>query len=58
VYGNLRNGSRSTFCSASLIELLMVVGKNTRLKLTTMDSSKDVGTALVNDLGPVSRKLS
>jgi len=28
----------------------MVVGKKTRLKLTTMDSSKGVDTALVNDL--------
>ena len=27
----------------------MVVAKKTRLKLTTMDSSKDVDTALVND---------
>jgi len=45
-YALLDNGSNSTFCSASL----MVVGKKTRLKLTTMDSSKDVDTALVNDL--------
>jgi len=49
-YALLDNGSNSTFCSASLMERLMVVGKKTRLKLTTMDSSKDVDTALVNDL--------
>ena len=46
----LDNGFNSTFCSASLMERLLVVGKKTRLKLTTMDSSKDVDTALVNDL--------
>ena len=49
-YALLDNGSNSTFCSASLMERLMVVGKKTRLKLTTMDSSKDVDTTLVNDL--------
>ena len=49
-YALLDNGSNSTFCSVSLMERLMVVGKKTRLKLTTMDSSKDVDTALVNDL--------
>ena len=49
-YALLDNGSNSTFCSASLMERLMVVGKKTRLKLTTMDSSKDVDTVLVNDL--------
>ena len=49
-YALLDNGSNSTFCSASLMERLMVVGKKTRLKLTTTDSSKDVDTALVNDL--------
>ena len=32
------------------MERLIVVGKKTRLKLTTMDSSKNVDTALVNDL--------
>jgi len=32
------------------MERLMVVGKKMRLKLTTMDSSKVVDTALVNDL--------
>ena len=49
-YALLDNGSNSTFCSASLMERLMVVGKKTRLKLTTMDSSKDVDTVIVNDL--------
>ena len=49
-YALLDKGSNSTFCSASLMERSMVVGKKTRLKLTTMDSSKDVDTALVNDL--------
>ena len=49
-YALLDNGSNSTFCSASLMERLMVIGKKTRLKLTTMGSSKDVDTALVNDL--------
>ena len=49
-YASLDSGSNSTFFSASLMERLMVVGKKARLKLTTMDSSKDVDTALVNDL--------
>ena len=49
-YALLDNGSDSTFCSVSLMERLMVVGKKTRLKLTTMDSSKDVDATLVNDL--------
>jgi len=49
-YALLDNGSNSTFCSASLMERLMLVGKKTRLKLVTMDSSKDVDTTLVNDL--------
>jgi len=49
-YASLDSGSNSTFFSDSLMERLMVVGKKARLKLTTMDSSKDVDTALVNDL--------
>lgn len=49
-YALLDNGCNSTFCSASLIERLIVVGKKTRLKLTTMNSSEDVDTALVSDL--------
>ena len=49
-YALLDNGSNSTFCSASLMERLMLVGKKTRLKLITMDSSKDVYTTLVNHL--------
>ena len=49
-YALLDNGSNSTFCSASLMERLMVVGKKARLKLTTMGSSRNVDTALVNDL--------
>jgi len=49
-YALLDNGSNSTFCLVNLMEHLIVVGKKTRLKLTTMDSKKDVDTAHVNNL--------
>ena len=49
-YALLDNGYNSTFCSARLMEHLVVIGKKTRVKLTTMDSNKDVDTALANNL--------
>lgn len=49
-YALLDNGSNSTFCSASLLERLGINGTKTRLKLTTIDSSKDVDSLIVTDL--------
>ncbi len=49
-YALLDNGSNSTFGSASLLKRLGINGKKTRLKLTTMDSSKNVDSFIVTDL--------
>jgi len=49
-YASLGNGSNFPFRLASLMERLMVVGMKTRLKLTTVDSSNGVDSAVCNDL--------